>query len=279
MLTWALAILIGLIAAYCGLVLFALIMADGMMFPSPPSSYQDAPGQNKLPAPDGNKITAVFLPNDAADAPVLLFCHGNRQDLGLAEERLQAYRDHGWSVFCFDYPGYGTSTGQPSAAGCNAALAAAYSYLTALKEIPPERIVLYGLSLGGGPAVALASRAPVGGLILEGAFVSAFRVITHWRLLPWDRFDNLASIGRVRAPLLSIHAQKDRTTAWWHGKALFAAHPGPKQNLWVAGAGHNNILEVSPQAYWDAMELFRRRIMSSYLTAPAPALAASALRA
>jgi hypothetical protein len=262
MLDGVLVILMALAAAYGGLFVFAWLFADSLIFPAPPSSYADAPNQPKLPAPDGNTITAVFLPNPAA-SHVLLFGHGNKMDLGKADERLQLFRAHGWAVFAYEYPGYGTSTGKPSETGCYAALAAAYAYLTKLKQIPPEKIVLYGLSLGGGPAVDLASREPVGGLILEGAFLSAFRVVTHWKVLSWDRFDNIAKIGRVGAPLLSIHARQDQTVPFFHGRRLFAAHPGPKQHLWVADAHHNNILETDPAAYWDAMERFRLQLAAA----------------
>ncbi len=269
MLNTVLSILAGLAAAYLGLMVMTWLVADAIMYPAPPPSYTDAPGQHKLSAADGNQITAVFLENPAA-SHVLLFNHGNRMDLGTADERLRLYQAQGWSVFAYDFPGYGTSTGRPSETGCHAALAAAYSYLTRIKQIPAEKIVLYGLSLGAGPAVELATRAPVGGLILEGAFLSAFRVVTHWRILPWDRFENIAKIGRVRAPLLSIHAREDHTVPFFHGQRLFAGHPGPKQHLWVAEANHNNILEVAPASYWDALARFRASLgAASPSTTPA----------
>jgi len=261
-------ILAALAAAYLGLMVMTWLVADAIMFPAPPPSYTDAPNQPKLPSPDGNKITAVFMENPRA-THVLLFGHGNKMDLGTAEDRLRQYREHGWSVFAYEYPGYGTSTGSPSEAGCCAALASAYAFLTGIKEIPPEKIVLYGLSLGAGPAVDLASREPVGGLIVEGAFLSAFRVITRWRILPWDRFENIAKIGKVRAPLLSIHAQEDQTVPFVHGRLLNEAHHGPKQHLWVAGAGHNNILEVAAADYWDALERYRLSLTTSQPAASA----------
>ena len=262
MLSWILSIIAVLAVAYLGLMAFAWLMADSLIFPAPPATYTDAPDQPKLPSPDGNKITAVYLSNPSA-SHVLLFSHGNKMDLGKAEERLRAYQAHGWAVFAYDFPGYGTSTGQPSEAGCYAALASAYAYLTTLKGIPPQKIVLYGLSLGSGATVDLASREPVAGIILEGAFLSAFRVVTHWKLLPWDRFENINKIGKVRAPLLSIHAREDHTVPFRHGKLLHAAHPGPKQHLWVAGAHHNNILEADPAGYWDALDKFRRSLPAS----------------
>lgn len=261
-------LLAGLAAAYLGLMVMTWLLADSIIFPVPPSTYTDAPNQPKLSTADGQEVTAVYLPNPAA-THVLLFAHGNKMDLGKAEERLQAYRAHGWSVFAYDFPGYGTSTGAPSEAGCYAAQAAAYAYLTRIKQIPPDKIVLYGLSLGGGPSVDLASREPIGGIILEGAFLSAFRVITRWRVLPWDYFDNIAKIAQVRAPLLSIHAQEDKTVPFIHGKLLNEAHPGPKSHLWVKGAGHNNILEIAPADYWDALERFRASLTNRPATSPA----------
>ncbi len=255
-------ILVAVIAAYCGLAVMAWLVADTMIFPVPPASYTDAPGQPKLPSADGNKITAVFLPNPGA-SHVLLFGHGNKQDLGLADERLREFQQRGWAVLAYDYPGYGTSTGSPSEAGCHAALAAAYTFLTKSKGFSPDKIVLYGLSLGAGPAIALASRLPVGGLITEGAFLSAFRVITTWKILPWDRFDSISKMRAVRAPLLSIHAMDDRTVPFRHGLVLHATHPGPKQHFWVRGAGHNNILETDPRGYWDALDHFRLSLISS----------------
>jgi len=272
MLDGVLVILMALAAAYGSLAVFAWLFANAMIFPAPPSTYVDAADQPKLPSPDGNTITAVFLPNPAA-SHVLLFSHGNKMDLGKADERLQLFRAHGWAVFAYDYPGYGTSSGTPSEAGCYAALAAAYAYLTKLKQIPPEKIVLYGQSLGSGPTVDLASREPIGGLILEGAFLSTFRVLTHWKMLPWDHFDNLAKIGCVRTPLLSIHARQDQTVPFFHGQRLYAAHPGPKQHLWVADAHHNNILEASSSAYWDAIERFRLQLISASTLASTPSIA------
>jgi abhydrolase domain-containing protein 17 len=262
--SWIFMILAAVAAGYVGLLMMAWLLADAMIFPVPPSSYLDAPDQPKLPSSDGNEITAVFLPNPAA-SHVLLFNHGNRQDLGKADERLRLLQDHGWAVFAYDYPGYGTSTGTPSEASCCAALAAAYSFLTTIKGYPPEKIVLYGLSLGAGPAIDLACREPVGGLIIEGAFLTAFRVVTHFKLLPWDRFNNLGKIRRVRAPLLAIHATNDQTVPFRHGQILLAAHPGPKQHLWVAGAGHNNILETDAADYWDALEQFRLSLRPALL--------------
>jgi len=247
-----------LLLSYLGLAVFAASCVNQMLF-HPPAVRDAVPGQVKLHAADGNDITAVFLPNPQA-AYAILFSYGNGDDVAQRYDYFQQLRAHGWAVCGYDYPGYGTSTGSPTESGCYAAINAAYDFLVNQKHIPPARIVLYGQSMGSGSAVDLASREPVGGLIVEGAFLSIFRVVTHYRILPWDKFDNIAKINSFHGPLLSIHARNDQVVPFWQGMALNDAYTGPKSNLWVPGAGHNNIVQVAPEMYWAALEKFRQAL-------------------
>jgi hypothetical protein len=237
------------------LLLTVASFPNGLLF-HPPGHRNELANQVKLDSADGNTITGQFMANPSA-AYVLLYSYGNGEELFVMQEFLLALRAHGWAVMGYDYPGYGTSTGSPSEAGCDAAIDAAYAWLIQEKHIPPARIVLYGHSLGSGPSVDLASRQTVGGLILDGAYTSIFRVVTHYRILPWDMFNNLAKISSVHVPLLSLHGTDDHVVPFWHGHALYDAYTGPKQHLWVTGGGHGNLPYVAPEAYWDAVEQFR----------------------
>lgn len=76
-----------------------------------------------------------------------------------------------------------------------AAAEAAFLYLVEEKGYAPESITLYGRSLGSGPSCWLAEGYPVAGLILDSAFSSTFRVLTGRKLLPFDKFDNLAILA------------------------------------------------------------------------------------
>jgi fermentation-respiration switch protein FrsA (DUF1100 family) len=107
--------------------------------------------------------------------------------------------------------------------------------------------------MGGGPAVELAQRDSVGAIVLEGAFMSAFRVVTGIPILPCDRFRNLPKVPRVRCPVLVIHGIDDRTVPFRHGRRLLRAAQSGSAHLWVAGAGHNNVVEVAGEAYWEAL--------------------------
>ena len=252
-------ILTGLLVSYLCLVFTALFLSDKMLFPAPPPGYGDNDEILKLPLPDGSKVAALHLPNPKARF-TLLHSHGNGEDFGYIRLLLEAYRRFGYAVFAYDYPGYGRSEGVPGEAGCYAAIDAAYLYLTGTLKVPPESIIAYGRSVGAGPTLDLASRKALGGVILESAFVSAFRVVSHWPLLPWDKFPNLRNITRLSVPLLIIHGSEDRIVNFWHGPALYEAANQPKTALWVEGAGHNNLIDFAGEQYWNALKNFNRSL-------------------
>ncbi len=245
-----LAVLLGCL--YVLLLVVAAGCADRLLFPCPQSSYSDLPGLFKIPTPDGGAVSAVHLQEPGARYTIL-YSHGNGEDIGRVLGVCRLLRGAGFNVLVYDYRGYGTSEGSAGERSACVDIESAYDYLTGPLAVPPERILLLGRSVGGGPSVDLASRKPVGGLILEGAFTSAFRIPLRVRLLPWDKFDNLAKLPRVRCPVLVIHGQNDWIVPAWHGQALYAAAPDPKRCLWVEGAGHNDLVHVAADRYTTAL--------------------------
>jgi fermentation-respiration switch protein FrsA (DUF1100 family) len=115
---------------------------------------------------------------------------------------------------------------------------------------------VHGRSLGGGPAAELASREPVAGLVLESTFTSVLGVSRWGRAFPFDWFRTLRRLNRVRAPVLVIHGTADEVIPLANGRALFHAARGPKQSLWVDGAGHNDLVERAGARYWAALRRF-----------------------
>jgi fermentation-respiration switch protein FrsA (DUF1100 family) len=154
------------------------------------------------------------------------------------------------SVLIFDYPGYGKSEGHPGQAACCAAADAAYDWLRTKAQIPAERILIYGGSLGGGPAVDLASRRRHRALLLACTFTSLPEVRqSHYPWLPvrWlmrNRFDNLSKIKICRGPVIIAHGSDDSLFPFAEGEALFAAAAGPKLFLPPYGHGHVDPDEV-----------------------------------
>lgn len=237
---------------YACACVYALLIADKLIYPVPPVNYQPDEFTFELPSSDGNTIHAsAHLPPDQSE--VLLYCHGNGTDLGHLQPLFADFRARGLAYLAFDYPGYGLSSGKPSEAGCYAAAETAYHYLTKTKGIQPKQIILYGRSLGGGSACWLAVRKPIGGLILDGTFTSTFRVMTQRRILPFDQFDNLAKLPQVTSPVLLLHGMRDRTVPFSHALRNHAAIRAPKAQLWIEGAGHNDLIEVAGEHYWSTL--------------------------
>lgn len=247
--------LLSAVVLYAMLCVVAYLVADRLIFLPPPATYGRGLGALSLTTADGAQISAVHLTNPSAEYTIL-YSHGNAEDLGLIAPLLARLGEWGFSVLAYDYRGYGTSHGRPSERGTYADVDAAYAYLTRTQGIAPGRIIAYGRSLGAGPAVDLATREPLGGLILESAFLSAFRVLTRVPLLPFDEFRNLDKIGRVSCPVLVMHGTGDDIVPVAHGRRLFEAAPEPKRSLWVEGAGHNDFTLVAEERLARALHEF-----------------------
>ncbi|MEH1906206.1 alpha/beta hydrolase [Nostoc sp.] len=241
---------------------YVYFRADSMIFLSQPSSYQDNPGIIKLKSGKNTNISATYLFNNQAKYTVL-YSHGNSEDLGDIKEILQKLHAWGFSVFAYDYRGYGTSQGKPTERGAYEDINSAYNYLTQNLKIPPERIILLGRSVGGGSAVNLARRKPVAGLIIESSFISAFQVIVPFRILPFDKFPNLDNIKNVKCPILVIHGKADDIIPFAHGQKLFNAAISPKLYLWVEKANHNDLFWVDEEKYQKTLQEFTNLVKAN----------------
>jgi pimeloyl-ACP methyl ester carboxylesterase len=233
-----------------------------MLFPAPPSSYDESYPNVALRTPDGQGVSGLFLENPDASLTLLL-SHGNGEDIGRLKETLEEFRDLGFSVLAYDYPGYGLSQGSPSEQGCFQSAEASYRYLVDDLGISPDSIVLYGRSLGGGPSLELATKYSVGGIVLESTFVSAFRVLTRITFFPFDQFRNLDKIPEINCPSLIIHGERDEVIPFWHGQQLHDAAPEPKTFLPLSQASHNDVRSVGGQAYLDAIKAFASSLPAS----------------
>ncbi len=240
---------------YGFLFFYAWGMSDRLIFQPQSSSYKDTEEILKLTTSDGIQISAIHLQNPKA-IYTLLYSHGNAEDLGDIRPVLNDLVTMGFSVFAYDYHGYGTSHGNPTEPNTYHDINAVYDHLTQKLKVLPDRIILYGRSVGTGPAVDLASRKPVAGLILESPFVSAFRVLTRIPILPFDKFQNIKKIPKIHCPVLVMHSKIDETIPFWHGQKIFNNANEPKRCLWVDQANHNNMPSVIPELYAKTLREF-----------------------
>src|ERR1041385_963722 len=242
-----------LLALYLGLFLFAYFLSDSMIFLPHPSSYKDSTDILKITTASGKKISAVYLPNPAAKF-TLLVSHGNAEDLGDDRYWLDNLRHAGFNVFAYDYEGYGTSEGRATEKSVYEDEAAAYEFLAVDLKTPPDRIIIFGRSVGTGPATYIAARRPSAGLILQSPFVSAFRVLTRIPLLPFDKFPNYKNIRHIHSPILIMHSRADSIIPFWHGEKLFDLANQPKRSFWATNADHND-MDLA-KGYLEAIQSF-----------------------
>ena len=247
-------------AIYLFLSGFLLLFGERFLFhpPRPPYTAEEVETL-PLTTPSGGTVAAVFLP--VADAPaVLLYAHGNAEDLAALSPRLERIASLGISVLAYDYPGYGASTGKPTEAGIYEAAETAMAFLLK-RGYAPSHIFLMGFSLGTAPTLFLAQRHAVAGMILQGAFLSAFRTVTVLPIFPGDRFVNAARIASIACPALFIHGTRDRVVPLWHGQALYQRYRGPKEHLWIDGGEHNGLWGYAPAQLLDTLESFFSRTL------------------
>jgi pimeloyl-ACP methyl ester carboxylesterase len=242
-------------------------LVDRILFqPSPgvdlhPRSLGIEAQELELLADDGVKLHAFFLPGSPPGERAILFLHGNAGNASHRLPNAAALARLGADVLLLDYRGYGLSEGRPSRAGVVADARAALAHLTGARGYDPERVVIFGRSLGAAVALAVAVDAPPGGLILESAFTSLRDMARSLAgplggLLVRGGFDSQAKIAQVRAPLLFFHGDRDQIVPFELGRRLYAAAPGPKVFQVIQGAGHNDTFEVGGASYLERIARF-----------------------
>ncbi len=199
----------------------------------------------RLATEDGLSLVAWYAPAGPEGRTIVLF-HGNAGHIAWRAEKIRPYRAAGHGVLLVEYRGYGGNPGRPSERGLHRDARAALDFLDG-RGVRREAIVLYGESLGAAVALALAEEAAVGGVVLEAAFTSLADVAAHhywWapvRCFLLDRFDNVARISRVEAPLLILHGEADDIVPARLARRLFEAAREPRSLRLIPGAGHNDL--------------------------------------
>ena len=229
----------------------------------PPAELQLGVRRVELTASDGIKLVSWAMPADSGTGYWLLICHGNAGNLSEAGRPFHyaGLRALGLSLFAFDYRGYGESEGMPTEAGLYRDADAAYRYLRDTLDVPADRIVVFGHSLGSAVAVELVSREPAAGLVLDGALTSVVeraQELFPYAPVRWIAASRYPSIERVAAltiPKLFLHARSDEVIPFVHGRRLFEAAAPPKQFVALRG-GHGDAFEVDSAAYFGAIGRF-----------------------
>ncbi len=194
-----------------------------------------------LRAADGVKLDAWWVPAPGKSRGAVLFCHGNGGNISHRLKILHVMRELRLDTLLFDYRGYGRSEGRITERGLYLDAAAAWDYLTKTRKIPPERIVIWGRSLGGSVAAHLAMSRRPAALVLESTFTSvtdmadeSFPRVVVWLCLRVSHA-TVKYVKKAECPVLVMHSPDDRTVPYAQGRKVFAVAPEPKEFLKITG--------------------------------------------
>jgi pimeloyl-ACP methyl ester carboxylesterase len=217
---------------------------------------------------DKGELHAWWVPAEKANAPTVLYLHGNYRNISNNLEHTLRLHNFGFNVLLSDYRGYGKSSGgSPNETKVYEDAETAWQYLLEQRGVRPQQAFIYGHSLGGAIAIHLAVRHPeAAGLITESTFTSMIEMgKLSYPFLPIDwlldqRFESLNKISQLKIPVLLIHGTWDKRVPIQMAQQLYAAAPQPKTLILIEGGEHNNSGAVGWVEYRDALSSFVRNI-------------------
>ena len=219
-----------------------------------------------IPAGDGTPLPAWLLPAVPASdrSGVIVWFHGNGETLAGLAPIFREFRVPGVALLAVEYRGYG-GPGIATVADVERDAISVWEWLAARPDIDMSKVIVYGRSIGSGPAIHLAAERAVAGLIVESGFTT-MRKLGHYHMpvvpsfLAGNGFQNLDRIARTRCPILLIHGDRDRVVPFVMGQAL-AARAGARAEFWaLPGADHNDSYAAGGAEYVRRVREFAGRV-------------------
>lgn len=258
------------LGAYLVLTGAAFVMQRSLLYPAakdvPDLAAAEALGIQAVTTRTHDELvlTHWYRPPTAKGAPVVVVFHGNAGHLGDRVPKMAGLMRAGFGVLLAGYRGYGGNPGRPSEEDLTADARVLLDWLAA-QGVGPERTVLFGESLGTGIAVKMAAERPAAAVVLESPYTSIAELAQwHYWYLParWlllDRWDSLAHVERLAAPLLVVHGARDRIVPVRYGRRLFEAAPEPKEILVLDEADHVDLFAF-PRVQARIVEFLHRHV-------------------
>jgi len=222
----------------------------------------------RIPMDDGTVIGGRLYAGES-QVPVILLFHGNGEIASDYDKLGAVYNRCGISLMVVDYRGYGISEGTPTATALIADADTIYRaarLVLGKQGVAPRKVFIMGRSLGSAAALEVASQAggDIAGVIIESGFGETFTVFGRGGGPAFegadearDGFGNLEKIAQLKVPVLIIHGEADTLIPVEHAKALFQCCGAEgKRLVTIPGAGHNNLLGIGRQTYFQALSQF-----------------------
>lgn len=194
---------------------------------------------------DGLEL-AMLVATGTTARPIILHFHGNG---GSAEDRIHlgaALNNAGYGVVLAEYRGYGGNPGSPAEAAFARDAATLLDWIH--QRFPDCPVALWGESIGTGVVTRLAEGRPdIVAVILESPFTSVAALAAEaypWLPTDWllrHRFENLARMPGIAAPVIVIASEGDRLTTAAQARRVAAAAPDARVVL-LPGGRHPAVL-------------------------------------
>lgn len=266
-------LVVAAVATWVGYGLLLWTLQEAMMFPAPGGIGTDALDMAarevgaepiRIHASDGTALYGWYKP--AGKSPgrrAMLYFHGNAETVAAPGPLMRMANHEGWDFGVIALRGYPGSEGSPGEEGFALDARALWDHVVG-RGVPPERVVLYGRSLGGAVAARLATEVEPGALVLESTFTSMVDMARRQApLYPVERllrhpFDTRSRAADLRLPTVVLHGSADGVVPVEHGRALAGALP-TAQYVEVPGGTHNDLMILRDAAAKRAwLELLAR---------------------
>lgn len=201
-------------------------------------------------AKDGTRLHGWFIPSATGPAEnaiaTVIHAHGNAGNMSAHWPLVSWLPERNFNVFMFDYRGFGKSKGRPSQAGLLDDTQSAINVVRHRSDVNPQRLVLFGQSIGGANMVSAlgnGDREGIRAVILDSSFASYSSIANQ--MIPGSGFfmDDSYNAERFIAevspiPVLIIHGKADRVIPWEQGERLYDLTREPKQKIILPDGEH-----------------------------------------
>jgi abhydrolase domain-containing protein 17 len=220
-----------------------------IIFPAPNQSYNTEDYPDSLiwvpKIPDHLSIPCLLLQYPEGSSKLMIYFHGNAEDLGLSYDILDTLRSvlhiH---ILAVEYPGYGVYYGNPNAEKILNDAECIYDFAIGL-GYKPEDIIVFGRSIGSGPATYLAKNRKICCLMLMSPYTSIKQAAKNiagklGESLVKERFENIKNMPFITCPTFFVHGLQDTVIPYNHSQKLHDLCKGPSSLFLPSKMSHNN---------------------------------------